>query len=203
MDRTAGLLSGNKSSPQFMNRKLVWRGGTVSEKAKFAAGMGPGQNCLEIWRNSLTKAHSEEGLSREPLGREFSPKRAKRQAQPQTKPESSEFSDSVPNPGDLDPARRHLAKILGRRGGDETERGVLLMISQTWGTEEERGFALQGQPPGKGHGTSRGDGREGRLGKQLGTKVLHTNKTSPRDPQKDWVEGKKALSSRQGKDIRV
>ena len=193
MDRTAGLLSGNKGSPQFINRKVVWRGDTVSEKAKLAAGLGPGQNCVEIWRNSLTKAHSEERLSREPLGREFSPKKAKRQAQPRTKPESSEFSDSVPNPGDLDPARRHLAKILGRRGRDETERGVLLMISQTWGTEEERGFALRGQPPGKGHGTSRGDGREGRLGKQLGTEVLCTNKTSPRDPPEGLGGGEESI----------
>ena len=91
MDRTAGLFFfsslGTKGAPSLLkNRQLVWRGGTVSGKAKLAAGMGPGQDCLEIWRNSLTKAHSEEGLSREPLGREFSPKRAKRQAQPRTKP---------------------------------------------------------------------------------------------------------------------
>lgn len=74
---------GTKGAPSLLkNRKLVWRGGTMSGKAKLAAGMGPGQDCLEIWRNGLTEAHSEEGLSRESLGRKVSPKRAKKQAQP-------------------------------------------------------------------------------------------------------------------------
>lgn len=64
----------------------MWGEGTVSGKAKFTAGMGPRQGCLESCWDYLTGAHSEKGLSGEPLGTEFSPKRAGRQGQPGTKP---------------------------------------------------------------------------------------------------------------------
>ena len=136
---------------------------------------------------------------REPRGK-LSPEQSLSHQNPQT----------LFNPGDLDPAHRHLAKILAGRLGDETERGVFLTISQTWGTEEERGFALQGQPPGKGswdqqRGWQRGEAGEagGHQGGARGTHSKVQIRHFPETPQKAGSEGEQCIKCRQGEDIRV
>lgn len=57
--------------------------------------------------------------------------------------------------GDLETRQKEGSSSRSVRLGAQKRRGALL---------------FRDSPLGRGHGTSRGDGREGRLGKQVGTK---------------------------------
>lgn len=84
---------------------------------------------------------------------------------------SHQSPQTLCNPGDLDPAPRHLAKILVGRDLETRQKEGSSSRSVRLGAQKRRGaLLLRGSPPGRDHGISRGDGREGKLGKQLGTK---------------------------------